>query len=103
MTEPLPFDIDLQKIVEDRAYAKLREFRENLEVFGCGKKSPIPWEDPDFWESYFVHICEREIFVKLPDEVKRYNQKYPRLNYETDIEKARKGDDESLYRIIEFA
>lgn len=98
--EELPFDKDLRKIAADRVFEKIHEFRESLKHFGCGKNCAIPWDDLDFWEPYFVHICEREIFISLPKEVIRYKRKYSNSDYEVDIEEARKGSQVCLARLI---
>ena len=102
MEAELPFDSDLQQIAADRAFQKLIDFRKSLEAFDCGKSSPIPWDDPDFWEPYFVHIYKREIFVKLHSEAIRYKKKYPKSDYEKDIEDAKKGSVVCLSRIIKW-
>ena len=101
LEEELPFSSDLQQIVADRAFQKLRDFRKNLEAFECGKNSPIPWNDPNLWKPYFVHIFEREIFVKLHNQANRYKRKYKR-DYEKDIKEAKEADLDCLSRIIKW-
>lgn len=98
-TEP-PFfkDMGIDNVIGRKSLYRLHVLQKYLSILG---DAIPPIEEKEKWIPYLKDIVVRELLVKLRRELKEYKKKYPKSDYKSDIEKAKKYNG-ALFRIIEW-